>query len=279
MANLVNHLLELLSSVPDVIWSGAIGAGVALLGVFASNAGNTKRLLLQMDHDSSEKSKERIAELRKEVFIEAVAELSRVPAIFMGLVQLDPTKGNIAEGFQNFAAEAAKLQLVAEPKTGLMMNQLVADYGELHTKLIVAAMPIYQVRSRINLSDDLYKKAESNTQLMSDEISKYRQISQPNEEVLSILQNSLQFHQRQVEKFGSDRSVAYEEFNTLNIAFVRGALYEFQKMVPSQIAVVVEIRRDLGLTSNLDEVVEQMKRNWDRMVPQVEASLSAFASE
>ena len=46
---------ELLATVPDVIWSGIIGAVLALMGVMLVNWSNTARLKLQLAHDSDEK--------------------------------------------------------------------------------------------------------------------------------------------------------------------------------------------------------------------------------
>lgn len=50
--------------IPDVVWSGIVAAGMTLIGtlgaVIATNWGNTKRLRLQLEHDRTEKEKERL---------------------------------------------------------------------------------------------------------------------------------------------------------------------------------------------------------------------------
>jgi hypothetical protein len=52
-------------SVPVLVWSGIAAATMALIGtlagVFATNWGNTTGLQLQLEHDTAEKAKERLA--------------------------------------------------------------------------------------------------------------------------------------------------------------------------------------------------------------------------
>lgn len=66
------EIVNYFKGVPDVIWSGVIGALVALAGVMLSNKGNSKRLNSQLQHDATEKTKERINTLRREVYLQAV---------------------------------------------------------------------------------------------------------------------------------------------------------------------------------------------------------------
>ena len=61
----MEFLLSFLSSIPAVVWSGLIASFLTLGGVLISNRSNTNRLLLQLQHDATEKTKERTAALRR----------------------------------------------------------------------------------------------------------------------------------------------------------------------------------------------------------------------
>jgi hypothetical protein len=76
-----------------------------------------KRLIAQHQHDESEMVKERVASLRRDVYLRTVAELNRANAHLANLSQLDAQKVNIADGMQGFFSAAAQLQLVVEPQT------------------------------------------------------------------------------------------------------------------------------------------------------------------
>ena len=127
----MREVVEWLRSIPDVIWSGVVASIITLTGVFISNSSNTRRLRLQLHHDAVERQKERVNALRRDVYLKAAEEISRANSYLASLTQLDVTKSNVADGLKEFFAISAKLQLVAEPKTALLVNDLTAAYGEL----------------------------------------------------------------------------------------------------------------------------------------------------
>jgi hypothetical protein len=154
-----NELLGVLRSVPDVIWSGLIASVLALGGVLIIDGRNTKRLKLQLEHDANEKAKERTATLRREVYLPAMEELVNANAHLASLPQLDLSKVNAADGLREFFGASAKLQLVAEPKTAVLANELTALYGELVLKLVAKSVPLQMARTDIGINDDLCSKA------------------------------------------------------------------------------------------------------------------------
>lgn len=272
----MNQLFDLLRSVPDVIWSGVIASLLTLGGVLISNRSNTKRLLTQLHHDANEKTKERNAALRREVYLHTVEELTRANAHLASLPQTDPTKTNLADGLQGFFEAAAKLQLVAEPKTALLVNQLVATYTELLIKLMARVVKLHEVKLDINNSDDLYNKEQAEVTRVLAEMSKFNESAQANGVVHASLQRSLNEHQTIAAKHAENRSAACEKFSHLNEDFCRQLITDMQAIGEEQIPVLVEIRRDLGLTTDLNAFREQMQTNWKRMFGQMDAFLLAL---
>ena len=51
---LMQEIIALLKSIPDVIWSAFLASILTLSGVLISNRSNTTRLRLQLEHDRSE---------------------------------------------------------------------------------------------------------------------------------------------------------------------------------------------------------------------------------
>lgn len=135
-------LINFIQSIPDVVWSAVIASILTLSGVLISNWSNTNRLKLQLRHDAAQKTTERTAALRRDVYLQAAEELTRANSYLASLPQADLTKTNAAEGLQGFFAAAAKLQLVAEPKTALLVDQIVAEYGELLLRVFAATIPL-----------------------------------------------------------------------------------------------------------------------------------------
>jgi len=272
----VTAIIALLRSIPDVVWSGLIASALTLSGVLISNRSNTNRLRIQLQHDAAEKAKERTAALRREVYLCAAEELTKANGYLASLPQTDLSKTNAADGLQGFFAVAAKLQLVAEPKTALLVNHLVSVYGELLLRLMARLMPLQKVRIDIAIFDDLYNKAQSEVSRVLSEMAKFSEAAQTNADVFGALQRAFGGYQRQATEHAAKRGASWSEFNRLNVEFCRELLRDLRIVGEEQIPVLIEIRRDLGLTSELAAFREQMEAQWKRMDSQLDAMLSAL---
>ena len=269
-------LIAFLRSIPDVIWSGVIASVLALSGVLIANRSNTNRLRIQLQHDAAEKAKERTATLRREVYLRAAEELTKANSHLASLPQSDLAKTNAAEGLQGFFAAAAKLQLVAEPKTALLVNQLVATYGELLLRLLARLIPLQKARTDISINDGLYNKAQAEVTRVLAEMAKFNEAAQVSDAVFNALQRAFDSYQCQAETYAAERSASWDEFNRLNFEFCRQLLTDMRGLGEQQIPVLIEIRRDLGLTAELGAFREQMEAQWNRMSAQLDAMLRAL---
>jgi hypothetical protein len=261
----MSALAALLASVPATVWSGIIGAILALSGVLLSNRSNTSRLRVQLQHDATEKTRERTAALRREVYLRAIEELVKANSHLAGLPNLDPTKVNVGDGLQGFFAAAARLQLVAEPKTALLVNKLVGEYGELLFELLAHLEPVHTARSDIQVADHHYTLAHAEVTRVLGGMTKLNESGDPDPAAFRALQSSFDFQQAQSAKFAADHSAAWSRFNAANAAFQRSLLAKLRDLSSRQVPMMIELRRDLGLGGELDELERQMRQQMQRM--------------
>lgn len=258
-------LVSMLMSVPNVIWSGVLGAVLALSGVLLSNRSNTIRLRLQLQHDATEKAKERTAVLRREVYLRVIEELANANSHLASLPNLDPTKVNLSEGFQGFFSFAARLQLIAEPDTALLVNKLVGEYGELLVDLLAQLQPAHIAKSDIQIADHHYMAAQTEVSRVLGEMAKINESGVPNPAAFQGLQASFDFQQRQSATLAADRDAAWVRFNEASIAFQRVVFGKLRELAPKQIPVMIALRRDLGLSGDLDGLEMQLHQQMQRM--------------
>lgn len=269
-------LIEFLKSIPDVVWSGLIASALTLSGVLIANRSNTNRLKLQLQHDAREKAKERTAMMRREVYLRTAEELVKANAHLAGLPNLDIGKTNLADGLQGFLSAAARLQLIAEPKTALLVNQLAAQYGELVFKLMTHLLPIGRAKIDIQIADDLYSEAQAEVTRILSEKTKLNESGRPDPQTFQALDTSFRFHQGRTVKHGNARSDAWERFIQHNLTFQKYLFTELKGIGSKQIPVMIEIRRDLGLTGDLAEIEAHMKEQWVRMEAHFDALIAAL---
>jgi hypothetical protein len=267
------EILEFLSNVPDVIWSGVIASFLTLSGVLISNYSSTSRLRIQLTHDANEKTKERTATLRRETYLNAVEELTKANSHLASISQKDPAKENLADGLQGFFCSAAKLQLVAEPKTALLVNQLVAQYGELMLKLLASVMPLHSLKNSIEICNEYYNKSQEQVSRILLEMAKFNESAHGNFDVFEALQRSFNMHQESANKLADERNGLWQEYNRLTIVFTRELIMQMQLIATQQIPVLVEIRRDLGLTTELEAFKLQMQEQMEKMNRQLNVLL------
>ncbi|MFZ3220223.1 MAG: hypothetical protein WA174_09315 [Rhodoferax sp.] len=265
--------IAFLQSIPDVIWSGVIASILTLSGVLISNRSNTNRLKLQFQHDADEKAKERTAILRREVYLRTAEELVKVNSHLASLPQLDLAKINLSDGLQGFFSASARLQLIAEPKTALLVSQLSSEYGELVFKLMSHLIPMGQSKTDIQIADDLCTKAEGEVTRVLSEMVKVNESGKPDPQVFSALDSSFKFQQSLAKKYADERSAAWADFNHRHHAFQRYLLAQLKDIGSKQIPVMIEIRRDLGLTGDLAEIEAHMRSHWLLMEAHFDALL------
>jgi hypothetical protein len=139
---MLEQLAIYLRAVPNVVWSGIVASCITLLGVMLSNGSNTKRLKLQLDHDAREKSKDKVNNLRKEVYLKAVEDIEATNIHLSTLADRDLANLNMNAEIQAIGASIAKLKLVAEPETARLAGELSAAFGALFLKLMPRLVPL-----------------------------------------------------------------------------------------------------------------------------------------
>jgi len=244
---------------PPVIWAALIALG----GVILSNRGNTKRLIKQMQHEASENAKDRISATRREVYAQFTLELSQANGFLASIPTLDPGKSNLADGLAAFAGEAAKVQLLAEPGTALLVGELASSYATLMLELMLKAMPAHKAKTDINVADERLRAAVAESSRALGEMTKYNESGNRDQRLFEILKATFKSSREQADKYASERAAAWAVFHRAHLTFLRFLMDRLSLLAPKNIPVLVELRRDLGL-SQLDGYEEQLQETWEK---------------
>jgi hypothetical protein len=271
-------LISFFKSIPDVVWSGMLASTLTLGGILIADRNNTGRLRLQLKHDADEKSKERIAVLRRDVYLRTIEELNKANAHLATLPAIDFSKSNFVEGLSGFFSASAQLQLVAEPKTALLVNKLSAKYSELGVKLLPYVMSVAREKSNMEIASKFRSDERVEIDRILVEMRKLNESGNPNPAIFEVLRRSADFHHEQAKKYSEEQDIAWEKFNAGSLALYRYVIEEFKQISELQFPVMIEVRRDLGLgTGDLADLEHQMRAQWDRMTGLIDVALSQLA--
>lgn len=262
-----------IASVPDVVWAAVLASLLTLSGVIASNRSNSYRLKLQLEHESTEKAKDRKATLRREVYLYASEEMVKVTAYLASLPQMDLTKINAGEGLTNFGAAVAKLQLIAEPETVRLITELYGKLGQLFFRLLIQAEPIHSLKSDIDIADGFYKRHDSEVQRILSAMTQYNESASTNIEVFQGLDRSFKFHSEQRQKYAEDRNIAWEKVHPLQREFLKTYATELKATSELQVHTMVAMRGELDVGGDIAMFTTLMNKQWESVNAQLDSLL------
>jgi hypothetical protein len=272
--SIVVWILDHLNQVPDVIWSGVIASVITLTGVMLSNRSNTFRLQLQLSHDACEKHKDRSAAIRRDVYLEATEEMSRVSSYFGHLPQLNPLKDNPNEGMKGFFSAAAKMQLVSEQETAKLVGELATRYGEVFLTLLAKVQPVHNLKIESDIAKDFYDRnlAEANRALF--EMTQINESGRPDPNRYDALHNSYEYAESMMEKFDRDRQDLNTRHAAAHKAYSIAMMREIKSLGQLQVLVAAATRRELNLETDITKYEAQLQDNWERMDKKMSEALA-----
>ena len=261
--------IETLLGLPVAVWAGIVTASATLLGTLvgsiATNWGGARRLRVQLDHDASEKAKERLLALRRELYLKAVEVNARALGYFGSLPDADFTQPDSQAPIQNILAVGSQLQLVVSQGTAQLVSDAVAEYGELQMKLIPAVLPIHNLRTDIELRSAQYNSAQAEVQRVLALMRHFNESGQQDVVQFERLNRSYEFASEVAQRAAEERSAFWDQKNALHRQYMKDLVPELKRVGEIQIRLLVELRRELDVGGDIEIFKQMMLRQMERM--------------
>lgn len=252
-----------LTSLPPLFWpaviAAAISAPVAFLGVLVSNRSNAKRLLQQLEHDSLEKSRERIGQMRRTVYLQAAAEMSKAMAHLGNIPQLDPRSDNLAAPLLSFNSVAAQVQLIAESHTANLLAEMGQRLASIFFEMIGKAQPMFALKFEAEMHESMRDFAKREFDQLIGEAKAMNASNQTDDKQSARISRSIDSYKVQIETHTRLMVECLDKRLTLQKKYASELLSEVQPIVEAQIPLMVQIRKELELTSNTDEIATRTR--------------------
>ena len=257
----------ILRKVPDVVWAALIAAFLTLWGVKVANRDNARHFMRQLRHDKDEKAAQRLADLRRDVYLHAVEQFVHASSYLGSLPTADLNKADAAQPLQGFFAAAAKLQMVSESKTSALVSDLIGTFSALHFKLIGAAQPIQQVLSEIDFYTTLCEGALAEQKRALSAIDQFV----PSGDVDSdearrrALDLALDTQTKFLRDHSEMRQALHVERHALHGEFVKSLMLGLQAINTKMQPIMVAIRRELNIDNQIDAYANAVSEQQDRV--------------
>ncbi len=272
-----------LLSLPTIVWSGVIAAIISLTGavtgVLLSNQSGERRLRDQLRHDAAEKQRERLAALRKEVYLKLFEDLTAVGSHLGALAGKDPVAENLGAPLQTAISQLGKVQLVGMQQTALLAGELSSLYGEALFRLILVAKPMHELKIDINLAEKEFQEHMAEAQRANRELRALNESGRPDAARAHALKNSFEHAQQQYQSAIEERSAAWNSFNALQGPFMQAVFAELKHIGPAQAKLMDAMRQEIGLPSDIDFMLERLESDQARMRESAEVLLTELAQD
>ena len=259
---MLSEIIDIVKLVPDVIWSAMVASAITLFGVMLSDKNNTTRLKLQLNHDASEKSKEKISNLRREVYLKAVEDIEITNVHIGSLASRDLTNSNLTPELQAITASIAKLRLVAEPETSKLAGELSSEFGVLFFKLLPRLTAVHNARADIEINNLLHESSSAEASRAIQQMNKFHEEGRQDENIFQALQSSYEFNSSQAQQYADERALAYDALLVGMREFDKFLLPEMKELSKLQLKVMMAIRKDLGIACDAADLQRQLERHW-----------------
>ena len=260
-------IFDILRKVPDVVWAALIAAFLALSGVKVANRDSTRRLMLQLQHDKEEKAAQRLADLRRDVYLHAIEQFVHASSYLSSLPATDLSKTESAQPLEGFFAAAAKLQMVTDSKTSALVSDLIGTFSVLHLSLIGAAQPIRQLLSEIDFYTTLWEGALAEQKHALSAIDQFVPSGDEasDEARRRVLDLALDTQTKFLRDHSETRQALQVERHALHGEFVKSLMLGLQAINTKMQPIMVEIRRELHIDNQIDAYADAVSQQQDRV--------------
>jgi len=149
-----DHLLQLLAKIPATFWGVVVGSFFTVLGVALTNRAATHRLRAQLEHERSQKAKEREMAMRKEIYLAAVEAVAAGISALPRFADLELPNNAIASDYAAKAPAIPKAHIIAGTDTVQAMVRLTNRLQELHLQGFALRASLLIEKEAITRLDD-----------------------------------------------------------------------------------------------------------------------------
>lgn len=255
-------------------FSAIIASLVALGGVIWSNAKTSDRQGRDLRHDSKERHRDRIENSRIDVFLELLGAEPNAGATLSNLSEIRLSDGATQDLLNELNAACSKCRLLGSQETASLAYELQNAFAAGLSKLLIAARPIRDVNTDIDITDSLYKESFSDGQRILAQIKNENESGRPDPARFKALMSAFESTRSTYTAYSNERNEHWQRKISLQRPY-----YEAVKEVTDglgRISLLLNrsMRDDLGLETNLELFQKRYEENRDKLFSQLDEVLS-----
>ncbi|WP_290595056.1 hypothetical protein [Arenimonas sp. SCN 70-307] len=229
------------------------------------NASNTKRLRLQLEHDGEQKTKDRLAALRREIYLRAPREMARAINYLGRLPYRDLAEIGDDEGISGFSEVAAQISVLSDLPTVAAVNSLNITLAHHLIDAIRSLDKLQSLRVDIALRQDRFNFVTNELQRMQADQQRMQEMGSRDPDRVAGLTTWIQIRLEEQGELSSELSNLRAEFQQLVYEHHVLEAERSPRIAKEAIGVMREVRKELGLAHDLDGFEREMTAKSDEL--------------
>ena len=222
-----------------------------ILGGIISYFASKKTLEKQLSHDSIEKDKERKQITKKEIYLQAVDNLSKANSYLGSIININLQNTNLYDGFKDFFMSVSKINLISTEKTIKTITELSTKYQTLILKLMPKLFSLNKIKTDIDIQNNLYNESQK-------EIKRVIMLMRENSESVNIsperfnrLNETYKFEEGQSGTYNKKRNELNKQHLQGQIIFIRELIEEMKEISPLINSTFYNLRKELEIDTDI----------------------------
>lgn len=260
----MESIIELISKVPNVIWSAVIASCLTFLGVLWTNRGNEKRQAALLEHEKQKYQSEQKLALKKEVFLNVARSFADVLGIVPKLINLDFTQKDIDTKMADHSGIVAKSYLAAKEDSVAAILNYSAETAEVFIKLMKERAVVLDHKKAIEIYQSTIDSANNEKDRIISIMKELNIQGHNNQATFDYLNKSYEIQEGIVNRSKASLEEQESILQPLYMDFAKKCMSEHSRLLsllpPMTIALRAELENDQNSQTFVDALNDNIKR-------------------
>lgn len=257
-------MVELLASIPDVVWAAMLASLLTLSGVLLANRSSRIRQLTELKHDASQRDREREMALRRDVYLGAAGAISRAQSTLMRLADLNVADQELSAAFSQDSSAMAQVQVVGTNKTVQAMSAFSQELGAAFLELTLKRLPLLGRKNQIELLGKFIDKSNTEQERLINAMRQMNLEGNTDQKTWRVVNDSFKLEQQNNAKIIEERQLLTEQQQRDILEFLELSVDRFctvSRLIPS---ATFAVREELDLPLDREAYTKMFDENLEK---------------
>ncbi|CAC9597626.1 hypothetical protein BPUTSESOX_2127 [uncultured Gammaproteobacteria bacterium] len=261
----MESIIELISKVPNVMWSAIVASFLTFLGVFWTNRGNEKRQAALLKHEKQKYQSEQKLALKKEVFLDVARSFADVLEVIPNLMNLDFTQKDIETKMADHSGIVAKSYLAAKESSVAAILNYSAETAEVFIKLMKERAVVLDHKRTIEIYQSTINSAENEKDRIISIMKELNLQDHNNQATFDYLNKSYDVQESIVKRSTGSLEEQESILEPLHLLFAKKCMNDHGRLLSLLPPMAIALRGELENDQDSKVFIDALNDNIQRM--------------